>query len=111
MAGSAIRLRQAKAPVKFIHMSEGALVNPVGWGIVKNAPHPSAAKVFINWLGTPAGQKALDEVEDSPLRAGTTISEPENDPKGVKLIWFETDESESSMYPSFQEAADFFDIK
>ena len=108
---SAARLREAKAPIKFLQMTEGSFASQYGWGVVKNAPHPNAAKLFINWLGTMDGQKALDAMGDIPLRSDAPVSIPENETKGVTLLWFETDESDAALYPALKEAEDFFGLK
>jgi len=36
----------------------GAVVGPRGVAVFKNAPHPEAAKVWVNWLLSKAGQQA-----------------------------------------------------
>jgi ABC-type Fe3+ transport system substrate-binding protein len=54
-------------PVKFFEpgsFKEGAFVGPTQGGIIlfKNAPHPNAAKVAINWLLSQEGQNAYQTV-------------------------------------------------
>ncbi len=54
-------------PVKFFEpgsFKEGAFVGPTQGGITlfKNAPHPNAAKVAINWLLSQEGQNAYQSV-------------------------------------------------
>jgi ABC-type Fe3+ transport system substrate-binding protein len=54
-------------PVKFFDPSsfkEGAFVGPSQGGVsfFKNAPHPNAAKVAINWLLWQEGQSAYQKV-------------------------------------------------
>jgi ABC-type Fe3+ transport system substrate-binding protein len=34
---------------------------------MKNAPHPNAAKVFVNWFLSREGQKAVQEIMNSAL--------------------------------------------
>jgi iron(III) transport system substrate-binding protein len=45
-------------------LREGAWVSSSygGAAIVKNAPHPNAAKLYVNWLLSRAGQTALQEI-------------------------------------------------
>ncbi len=54
-------------PVKFFepgHFKEGAFVGPSqgGFALFKNAPHPNAAKVAINWLLSREGQETYQKV-------------------------------------------------
>lgn len=48
------------APIKPFVLQEGALLIPAtAFSIVKNAPHPNASRVFINWLMSKEGQTAV----------------------------------------------------
>ncbi|MBM2832399.1 MAG: extracellular solute-binding protein, partial [Dehalococcoidia bacterium] len=82
----------AGAPLQLVHLKEGTAYYISGVGPVKNAPHPNAALVFINWMFTKEGQAAIgkasglftirkDVAEDwiriRELRAGNyTLVEP-----------------------------------
>ena len=44
-------------PIKAINMEEGILSNLLTLSLLKNSPHPDAAKLFLNWLLTPEGQE------------------------------------------------------
>jgi iron(III) transport system substrate-binding protein len=44
------------APVEAIFPSEGVPINPYADGIPKTAPHPNAAKLFMNWRLSAEGQ-------------------------------------------------------
>jgi iron(III) transport system substrate-binding protein len=44
------------APVKFIHPKEGSHLATQGVHFIANAPHPNAAKFFLNWIYTKEGQ-------------------------------------------------------
>jgi iron(III) transport system substrate-binding protein len=44
------------APVKFIHPKEGSHLATQGIHFISNAPHPNAAKLFLNWIYTREGQ-------------------------------------------------------
>jgi iron(III) transport system substrate-binding protein len=60
---SAYLLLKAKgAPVEFVFPTEGLVVTPGVWGVVTDAPHPEAAKLFEDWLLSVPGQTALDQV-------------------------------------------------
>jgi iron(III) transport system substrate-binding protein len=46
------------APVEFVFPREGLVATPQPYGLVKEAPHPEAARLFLDWfLGVP-GQTA-----------------------------------------------------
>jgi iron(III) transport system substrate-binding protein len=46
------------APVEFVYPPEGLIATPQPYGLVKEAPHPEAARLFMDWfLGVP-GQTA-----------------------------------------------------
>jgi iron(III) transport system substrate-binding protein len=46
------------APVEFVYPPEGLIATPQPYGLVKEAPHPEAARLFLDWfLGVP-GQTA-----------------------------------------------------
>jgi iron(III) transport system substrate-binding protein len=63
---SAYLLAKAKgAPIEFVFPEEGLPTTPGVWGIVAEAPHPNAARLFMDWfLGIP-GQKAYDSILES----------------------------------------------
>jgi iron(III) transport system substrate-binding protein len=67
-AHSTEQKRAAGAPVDYMR-TEG-VVTIDGPGLVKGAPHPNAAKVFINWYVGEEGQKALAERARVPARPG-----------------------------------------
>lgn len=53
------------APLKMPDLAEGAMVNLGNILVVKGAPHPNAARVFVNWLMSPEGQRSYAEVAAS----------------------------------------------
>ncbi len=52
------------APVKPLDLKEGYLSKPMRWGLIKNAPHPNATKVFINWFLSREGQAFVTKETD-----------------------------------------------
>ena len=44
------------APVAFVTPPDGMPATPTVAGIVDKAPHPEAARLFIDWLASPRGQ-------------------------------------------------------
>ena len=49
------------APVAFVTPPGGLPATAESWGIVGNAPHPNAARLYMDWFLSPAGQKANGE--------------------------------------------------
>lgn len=52
----ALPLRNEGAPLKFVHPKEGDYLTQAGISFVRSAPHPNAAKLFLNWFYTQEGQ-------------------------------------------------------
>jgi iron(III) transport system substrate-binding protein len=49
------------APVGFNVPPDGMPGTPETWGLVADGPHPNAARLFMDWLLSPVGQKAMEE--------------------------------------------------
>jgi len=49
------------APVAFVVPPDGMPGTPETWGIVANTPHPNAARLYLDWLLSPVGQKAMED--------------------------------------------------
>ncbi len=67
-AHSTEQKRVAGAPVDY--MRKEGVVTIDGPGLVKGAPHPNAAKVFLNWYLGDEGQKALASRSRVPAKPG-----------------------------------------
>jgi iron(III) transport system substrate-binding protein len=52
-----VQFKQKGAPLEFVLPAMGAVAGPEVWGIVDHAPHPNAARLFLDWFLSPAGQK------------------------------------------------------
>ena len=78
------------APVKATFPTEGTMAGFGNtWSIVKNGPHPNAARLFVNWLLSPEGQKVYGEASAwTPIRNDVPdyIPAPLSLPQGAK-IW------------------------
>jgi iron(III) transport system substrate-binding protein len=46
------------APIAFVYPADGMPAGPETWGIISDAPHPEAAKLFMDWLLSKPGQTA-----------------------------------------------------
>ena len=54
-----IAQRQAGAPIKQLRPQEGVGITPINQALIKNAPHPNAAKLWIEWSLSEEGQRLL----------------------------------------------------
>ncbi|MER3407359.1 MAG: hypothetical protein C4292_00615 [Nitrososphaera sp.] len=52
-----LEFKERRAPINFVVPQEGLVVSPFTIGIVDRAPHPEAAKLFVDWLLSPVGQR------------------------------------------------------
>jgi iron(III) transport system substrate-binding protein len=92
-ASQVIPERRNGAPLKFIKPDEGVILIPIGMALVKGAPHPNAAKLFINWMLSEEGQKVVAEIGATPARKGIAAAEPEADLTGAKIFTMQYDGS------------------
>jgi iron(III) transport system substrate-binding protein len=101
-----------------VHWKEGAPVSPGGGSIslIKGAPHPNAAKVFINWFLSRKGQIALQSYEDLygevPPNSRRVDIPKDMLPPSSRLVegrrYFDfTDAKYANMTPIFQLAKEF----
>lgn len=51
-------MKSKGAPVEFVYPPGGLTATPQPWGIVKEAPHPAAAQLFLDWFLSVPGQTA-----------------------------------------------------
>ena len=66
---NAYRYVQGGGPVKIVYPSEGVIAAPDGIALVKGAPHPDAAKVFIDWcLSKPTQDFLVSQMFRRPVR-------------------------------------------
>jgi iron(III) transport system substrate-binding protein len=71
------------APVEFVIPPDGVVASPQPWGIVKEAPHPAAAQLFMDWFLSVPGQTGNAEVlyyhsprgDVSPPPGGVSVNE------------------------------------
>ncbi|OJW28246.1 MAG: hypothetical protein BGO51_25580 [Rhodospirillales bacterium 69-11] len=53
-----LQFKAKGAPIAYVNPTEGQVAAPEVMGIVDNAPHPEAAKLFMDWFTSVPGQKA-----------------------------------------------------
>jgi iron(III) transport system substrate-binding protein len=50
-------VKEKGAPVKFVAPADGLPTATLATGVVNKAPHPEAARLFLDWLMSPRGQE------------------------------------------------------
>jgi len=78
--------RKGGAPVKFLKPQDGVRVGRNSQSIIKNAPHPNAAKLWVEWSLSEPGQQVLGAHGLVPTRKGVAAAVPEANLTGVKLL-------------------------
>jgi len=51
-----LQFKAKGAPIAFVYPADGLPAGPETWGVVNNAPHPQAARLFMDWLLSVPGQ-------------------------------------------------------
>jgi iron(III) transport system substrate-binding protein len=95
--GQVAIVRKDGAPVKVIHPEEGVVLIPIGMAVVKNGPHPNAARLFIDWMLSDEGQKVVAENGDTPARAGVHARDAEGDLTGVNVLTMSYDGTDRKL--------------
>lgn len=67
-----LRYIEEGAPVKFLILKEGISTSTHQMSIPKKVPHPSSAKVVLNFMLTEEGQRAMPLSGNVPIRRGIT---------------------------------------
>jgi iron(III) transport system substrate-binding protein len=82
-----IEFKRKGAPIEFVFPPGGLPAGPEVWGIVSDTPHPNAAELFMDWLLSPLGQKALgDALALNPARDGVPPPEGAIPASQMKLL-------------------------
>src|SRR6266508_1999376 len=81
-----IAQRKSGAPIKQLKPADGVGITPINQGLVKNAPHPNAAKLWIEWSLSEEGQTVLAAQGYATVRKGMKVAEPEANLEGVKFL-------------------------
>jgi iron(III) transport system substrate-binding protein len=83
------RIEQMKAkgqPVDWVKTTDPILVNLAPVGIAAKAPHPNAAKLFMNYSISKEGQEILQKARRVSARLDVVPAVPELDPRKLKLV-------------------------
>ena len=84
--------KQRGADVEFVGPPEGLVATPLIVGAVNKAPHPEAAKLFVDWAMSPRGQKYY---QDHPnLYYGSLTNDPPADADRAEALRLQADLSE-----------------
>jgi len=54
-----LEFQKKGAPLAFVAPASGLPASPEAWGIVKEAPNPQAARLFMDWFLSPVGQRVM----------------------------------------------------
>jgi iron(III) transport system substrate-binding protein len=76
---------QAGAPIRWVHPQPTPLWANSFIGVAAHAPHPAAARLFIDWLFSDAGAHALQ----NDMGAMTTLEGVPDDRAVVKQPWYD----------------------
>jgi iron(III) transport system substrate-binding protein len=91
-----VQQKKAGAPIEIVLPKEGVPFTSLSTGIVKNAPHPATAKLFMDWLLSEDGQKAVTTTSQDPVTM-TNGPAPELTPKMSELNVWQPDDWEKYM--------------
>ncbi len=91
--------RKAGAPVKQVRPVEGVGVTPIGQSLLKNAPHPNAAKLWIEWSLSEEGQTLLAAQGYAVVRKGIKAKEPEASLEGATFLPRDDDVTKLQLIP------------
>lgn len=109
-----VEFQRAGAPLKAYIPQEGIHVTSSSGSIalLKNAPHPNSAKLFLNWLLTKEGQTIYTQAFGQPsarLDVSTDGILPETIPQpGVKYIMGDSEEFILQQPQQFEKAKEIF---
>lgn len=69
----------AKNDIELVYPGNTPYIAPINLSLVKQAPHPNAARVWVSFLMSDAGQKLVAEGGQTPVRKGVTVPDPKFD--------------------------------
>ena len=78
-----VLFHRREAPLAFVAPEDGLPAAPLATGIVDKAPHPEAARLFLDWLASERGQKLYQDNEY--LLYGSVRKNAPPMPGGLKL--------------------------
>lgn len=95
-------------PVGLSLPSDGAVLIVSPSAVMANAPHPNAAKLFMNFLLGPEMSRISTEVRRLPVRADATVKVGDRDYADVKVLRLSTAEITRDMQDAIEQWRDTF---
>lgn len=90
LVNAALPMQRDGAPIQIVYPTDGIPLNPESAGVTKAAPHPNAARLFMNWSMSEEGQTVMvKKMGFLSLLKG--IEKPEGMSADLKT-WMATDE-------------------
>jgi len=89
-------LRRHNAPVELVlNLREGMHFDVSSIGLLRGAPHPNAAKLYMDFVASEEGQRVIADLGQYPVRAG--VPGPEGYPpmNEIKALGLPTDEDQA----------------
>ncbi len=91
--------RKAGAPGKQSRPVEGVGLTPIGQSLLKNAPHPNAAKLWIEWSLSEEGQSLLAAQGYAVVRKGIKAKQPEASLENATFLPRDDDVTKLQLIP------------
>jgi len=79
-------------PIKWIKPTEGESTSMIWLSIVKHAPHPNAAHLWVDWRLSDEGQTALAKEGQAAVRTGVKTPFDEGSVDGVRILYLQTNQ-------------------
>ena len=90
------------APIEYVFPPEGIIGVHESWGIVKESPHPEAAKLFLDWfIGLPGQNAYGTDLMYNSLRADVTPPVGGVGPEKMKLLFPDDWDAFIKTHPQF----------
>ena len=86
-----VQQKLAGAPIEIVLPKEGIPYTIQCTGLVKNAPHPATAKLFLNWLFSEEGQKAITTTSQDPVTSNGGPAPQLTPPMSDLNVWVPKD--------------------
>ncbi len=80
-------MKEQGAPLDFVDTTDPIVTSPSVITLSKNAPHPNAARLYINFVLSREGQNILKKFSRVTARADVPPPSPKLDPKKLKTFF------------------------
>jgi iron(III) transport system substrate-binding protein len=106
---NAILLKETGAPIEIVYPTEGTPLVIGSAGVLKEAPHPNAARLFISYLFSQEGQQLLVDVGGARSLHPDTHERKDRPPLSqIKLLKADPVEQEKTIDEIKQKYAEYF---